>query len=69
MQNKQTGFILIIVVILLIVFLSVASAQHQTNINNSMTQTSDTSSGLAFETVQVQGSQTLTAQPTVVHQP
>jgi hypothetical protein len=69
MRRRQTGFFLIIAIIMLVVLLSVVSAQHQTNINNRMTQTADTSSGYGFETIQVQGLETLTAQPTMTIPP
>jgi hypothetical protein len=62
MRNRQTGFLLIIAAVMLVVLLSAVSAQQQTDINNRMTQTADTSSGYGFETIQVQGVQTLTAQ-------
>jgi hypothetical protein len=63
MRSRQTGFIVNIATIMLVVLLSVVSAQHQTDINNRMTQTADTSSGYGFEIIQAQGVETLTSQP------
>jgi hypothetical protein len=69
MQSRQTGFLVIIATVMLVVLLSVVSAQHQTDVDNRMTQTADTSSGYGFETIQAEGLQTLTVQSTMTHQP